>query len=197
MCSSAIDDSISEIGEYFMLRKFSVLTVLIVLVIAATTVLAGATASFGGGFSGSIHWLIGIEGNFGSWSLDVYPSGNAGLTALCANKGGNVAPGVNPVTLPSYTVTGGDNGDGWKGYNEFEVVVQTPKVGDANWPTWEEAGCKNHNWWVISIAGDVVGDLSLGGYNGEATTFEATCHWASDMPDNTPLTCSTVETTGR
>ncbi len=131
-----------------MLRKRTfVPVILLVLVLFATTAYAGlhfvGGASIGSGSLVADAQISGFGNNTdtATVTLSVY---GTNLTALCQNKGGNIAPGQNPVNVnvnTSQTVSPDSNGSADA---SFHVNLL---------PTSIEAGCPNRNWSVVDLLG--------------------------------------------
>ncbi len=131
-----------------MFKKISLHVLVIVLLVGVMT--ANAGLSFIGGASvrfGSVVGTVTIAG-FGNDTESVTVNMNvqgSGLTAYCRNKGGNEAPGQNPISVNAYTTSAPiapvKNG---KATVDMRVEVL---------PTAEQAGCPNKNWSVVDLTG--------------------------------------------
>jgi hypothetical protein len=85
--------------------------------------------------------MSGILAGLGNGDLVVNLSATADPTTVCANQGGNEAPGQNPGAI---TVTGSVAipGSAIKNGNAPFIVTTDPP----SQPTAEQAGCPNDNW---------------------------------------------------
>jgi hypothetical protein len=133
-------------------KFFTTLIVLVILASSALTVWAGLHFSGGAGFgSGSIvidAELAGISGGRSATVTATVTSG-AGLTAVCRNKGGNIAYGQNAVNVTglsaSQTVSPDRNGSATV---HFRINLTQGVSARA-------AGCPNGNWKVTDLLGGV------------------------------------------
>ncbi len=129
-------------------RKRSLIPVVFfVVILAATSAYAGLIfvggASIGSGSLVATAQIAGFGNNTDttSVSLNVY---GTNLTAMCQNKGGNLAPGQNPINVNldiTQTVSPDKNGTA---STSFHVSLL---------PTWGNAGCPNGKWTVVGLLG--------------------------------------------
>lgn len=135
--------------------RFLSLALAIILVVAGL-VAPVVLAKKGGGGGGNPHlldktlrWsrgsveLQGAAAGIGesvTVRLDAWGQG----TAYCKNKGGNEAPGQNPVDVH---VAAWDEFRADKGRADFWLVAEATV-------TWKEAGCPNGNWRVTRLSVD-------------------------------------------
>jgi hypothetical protein len=101
------------------------------------------TTSFGFGSLRASADISGFGNNTDSVVVTLSAVGN-NLTAMCQNKGGNRAPGQNPVSVSvntSQTVAPKKNGTA---VVNFHVNLL---------PTADAAGCPNRNWTVTDLYG--------------------------------------------
>ena len=88
----------------------------------------------------------GFLAGLGEGDVDVILEASGIGTAMCKNKGGNLAPGQNPIEvnvmgLQSIPETLIKNGTA-----PFSVTVDDPPL-----PTATEGGCPNGNWKVVDL----------------------------------------------
>jgi hypothetical protein len=90
--------------------------------------------------------LVGLGNETGTVTLTGYGT----VTALCENKGGNQAPGRNPISV-NVQETGAFVTQS-NGRANVEVIAPDPEsVEFAPSPTPKQAGCPNGNWSVVGI----------------------------------------------
>ncbi len=131
-----------------MYRKLiTILATLLVISLTASTAFAG-NVHFSGSVDFSLKSLVasGTLAGLGNADVNVILQGSGIGTATCTNKGGNSAPGQNPVQVnvqgvESIPATLFDNGT-----TPFQVETAEPVP-----PTAKEAGCPNNNWQVTSF----------------------------------------------
>jgi hypothetical protein len=131
-------------------RQISILFLLTCLFVGVLTVYAGLSFIGGGSVTlGSIHGTVQIAG-FGnrteSVTVDMTVVGS-NLVASCVNRGGNRAPGQNPVNVNT-TVNSGAVYPARNGTASVEMVVNIL-------PTAQQAGCPNGNWRVTDLIGTI------------------------------------------
>jgi len=124
-----------------------ILSIMVVIGLTASAVFAGnvhirGEVNFGLGSLTASGTLAGL----GNQDVDVTLTASGIGTATCMNKGGNEAPGQNPVFveatgLESIPAVLFENGS-----TPFSVTVEDPPP-----PTAREAGCPNGNWRVTSF----------------------------------------------
>ena len=128
-------------------RIISSLIATLVLFMMPLAVYAGlhfvGTTTFGFGSLRATADISGFGNNTDTVVVTLSAIGN-NLTAMCQNKGGNRAPGQNPVSVnlnTSQTVSPGKNG---QSVVNFHVNLL---------PTAVAAGCPNKNWTVTDLYG--------------------------------------------
>lgn len=127
-----------------------ILSVLAIVSFVALPAIAGA--HFVGGVGFGLGSLI-AQGNFAGYGNDpllVTLTGTGTVKAMCENKGGNRAPGRNPIWA-SVSQTGQFTTDG---NGKVAIVVTSPDPTAAGFepsPTPKQAGCPNGNWRVVDI----------------------------------------------
>ena len=153
-----------------MKRKFStILTVLLIAMLATSTVGAAGAIKLSGSFSlGSLHFngtMTGIGGYPDGVTVELIGFGIP--VTLCTNQGGTQAPGQNPPKVST-------NGEQFitpdliskKGKAEVGVVtgdlINTVLPGKAG-------GCPNNNW-SAAIVNILWTDAILNVYNGQGNT---------------------------
>ncbi len=130
------------------LKRFGFLLVTSILVLSVITANAGLSfIGSGSVFLGSVVGVVRIAGfgndtDFVTVNMNVQGSG---LTAFCRNKGGNEAPGQNPVSVNANT-TSAPVAPVRNGTATVEMRVNVL-------PTPEQAGCPNKNWTVVDLIG--------------------------------------------
>ncbi|MFN8375904.1 MAG: hypothetical protein U0694_23905 [Anaerolineae bacterium] len=132
------------------IRKSTVLFLLVFLAVGILTVYAGLSFIGGGSVTlGSIDGTVQIAG-FGnrtqSVTVDMTVVGS-NLVASCVNRGGNRAPGQNPVNVNT-TV---NSGAVYPARNGTATIQMTVNI----LPTAAEAGCPNNNWRVTDLLGTI------------------------------------------
>jgi hypothetical protein len=136
-----------------MKSKFITLSVVLILIASsALTVWAGLHFSGGAGFgSGSVRIhteLVGVSGGRTA-TITTTISDGYNLTAVCRNKGGNIAYGQNPVNISNITVVNSANADSnGNAVVDFHIdVIQAAGISAV------AAGCPNGNWKVSDLLG--------------------------------------------
>ncbi len=90
--------------------------------------------------------LVGLGNQAAEVTLTAYGK----VTALCQNKGGNQAPGRNPIAVDTQEtdhIFTDENGNA-----QVEVTAPDPTFADVEpSPTPKEAGCPNGNWTVVGL----------------------------------------------
>ncbi|NWF69858.1 MAG: hypothetical protein HXY40_12305 [Chloroflexi bacterium] len=135
-------------------QRIAVAFLLAMLIVGVVTVYAGL--SFIGGARvtvGSIHGTVDIAG-FGNRTefvtVDMHVYGND-LVASCVNRGGNRAPGQNPVDVDANVSSGAV----YPARNGRATVNLSVEI----LPTAAEAGCPNRNWRVTDLLGTIYVDF--------------------------------------
>jgi hypothetical protein len=113
-------------------------------------VVAAGSPHFIGSLSfsfGSLH-VIGDIAGLGNTQITIRLNATATAIAQCANRGGNTAPGRNPITVTT-TVTTSVVPDA-NGRTSVELVAQDPLTVSPLLPapSPKTAGCPNGNWGV-------------------------------------------------
>jgi hypothetical protein len=133
------------------MKKRAVVSLLtLILFVAVFTVYAGLSFVGGGSVTlGSVHGTVDIAG-FGNDTQSVTVTMNvtgSNLTAWCTNRGGNQAPGQNPVNVNA-SVTSSEVFPAHNGRATVNLSVNIL-------PTWDVAGCPNRNWRVTDLIGTI------------------------------------------
>ena len=81
-------------------------------------------------------------------SVEVTATAFGTVPAECTNKGGNIAPGQEPLSVSSsadgfWIFDANGRAEGSTG----EIIPALPDLA----PDWKEAGCKNRNWTVTGV----------------------------------------------
>lgn len=79
------------------------------------------------------------------------------LIGYCQNAGGNIAPGIKPVTVDTDTTVRfplTDPDDTYEFFMSTEIL-----------PTQESIGCPNADWHVVDLTGPITVTLSVYGYD--------------------------------
>jgi hypothetical protein len=129
------------------MSKKTLVTLLAILTFCLVPLSAYAGMHFVGttrfGF-GSLEASANLAG-FGNNAISVtLTATGSNMTAMCQNRGGNRAPGQNPLSVSvnqAQTVTADRNG---KASVQFKVNLL---------PTARQAGCPNNNWTVTDLYG--------------------------------------------
>jgi hypothetical protein len=136
-----------------MFRKWVVLLLLVVLC-SSTLVASGSSPHFAGGTSLADGALVfsGKLAGLGNSSYTAQLTGYATVTALCQNKGGNIAPGQNRVQV-SVSVSSAPFTPDTNGSADITLVAQDPATSltPPPLPTAQQAGCPNNNWKVVGF----------------------------------------------
>jgi len=153
-----------------MLRKHILALCIILILASAALVYAGlhfrgsATLT-----SGSLRASVDISGfgnNTDTVTVTLTAQGTD-LTAMCQNRGGNLAPGQNPVNVSvsaSQTVSPGSNGSA-------EVNFHVNLL-----PSSQAAGCPNRNWKVVDLLGTIYVNLfAIDNATGDSDTINLVC----------------------
>jgi len=128
-------------------RLFSILAALVALSLMTAPAFAGRGHLKGVSFSlGESLTASGELAGYGNIDVIVALVGSGTGIATCTNKGGNEAPGQNPIKV---TVSGIQEVSASlieNGSAPFYVVTDAPPM-----PSAREAGCPNNNWKVTSL----------------------------------------------
>jgi hypothetical protein len=166
-------------------KFFTTLIVLVILASSALTVWAGLHFSGGAGFgSGSIRIhaeIAGVSGGRTATVTTTITNGN-NLTAVCRNKGGNIAYGQNPVNINNITVVNSVNAD----RNGNAVVDFHINILQAAGITSRSAGCPNNNWKVTDLLGGI--NVTLTASDGRFTDVLTYSCFVSDV--NSVVACT-------
>jgi hypothetical protein len=147
--------------------------VLLIVLIVSAVFMANAGLHFVGSVrvsSGSLIVAADIAGfgnNTDTVTVTLTATGT-GLTALCQNRGGNIAPGRNPVNVnvsASQIVSADRNG---RASAEFYIPFL---------PSPRDAGCPNGNWRVVDLQGTLhVNLFAFNSSNGDSDSLDFTCN---------------------
>ena len=144
------------------MRRSSLIALLMALFLAMATTVA---------FAGKMHFTRSPEVRLGSLTVEgdlagvgggqgalvtVTGTGTANVIAMCENRGGNQAPGQNPlVAEATSSATFGPVPD--HGKIHIELEIPDPSLDDVIGPTDKKAaGCPNGNWSVVGIDSSTV-----------------------------------------
>jgi len=139
------------------MKRPSLVTLFMVIFLVATAAVA---------FAGKMHFtsnptvtlgsltvegdLVGVGGGQGAL-VTVTGTAHAHVVAMCQNKGGNLAPGQNPV-LAEATSTDVYGPVADNGRVHVDLEIPDPTVADVVASlTAKSAGCPNGNWKVVGI----------------------------------------------
>jgi hypothetical protein len=162
-------------------KKTSILLTLLIIAVTAVTAYGGLHfVGFSSISYGSLHASFTVAGYGNSEvSVTLQVEGN-NLTAMCENRGGNQAPGQNPVNLNQMWTT----------------LLNTDKNGNADGsltvdllPSAKQAGCPNGNWHVVDLYGTLYVDL-IAQSGGDIATQSFVCN--IDENSVYPLTCNPI-----
>ena len=161
------------------LSAFSGATAIAVLAFTAGTVLAavtwhsGPTVTFNGATSVT---ATGNGSGFGNQPAVATLTVNATVQYTCVNKGGNAAPGRNPVPETSSGSTDLGNAD-HNGRGVFDVTVGFTPAQTVSGKT---AGCPNGQWTGVNPVSNGITSATLTITQGNKTIFQQTY----DNPNN-------------
>ena len=130
-------------------RLFSILTALVALSLMTAPAFAGAKGHLNGPVTFSLGESLtasGVLAGYGNIDVIVELKGFGIGEATCTNKGGNDAPGQNPLQVEvsgtqEISASLIENGSA-----PFYVVTDAPPF-----PSAREAGCPNNNWKVTDL----------------------------------------------
>jgi|SRR5215208_3158540 len=149
-----------------MLRKFGIIAVLSLLLIAVTAAVATAAVRFHAGPTCTDQGLtLNCTGNvsgLGQEPLTVTISSPATATTTCANPAGNVAPGQTFTFIASGTQTVQVDKNGRATFN-LTTPTPTPPAGS----------CPNPKW-TANVTDVTFGTVTLTGTQGGQTVFQRT-----------------------
>jgi hypothetical protein len=149
-----------------MLRKFGIIAVLSLLLIAVTAAVATAAVRFHAGPTCTDQGLtLNCTGNvsgLGQEPLTVTISSPATATTTCTNPAGNVAPGQTFTFIASGTQTVQVDKNGRATFN-LTTPTPTPPAGS----------CPNPKW-TANVTDVTFGDVTLTGTQGDVIVFEET-----------------------
>src|SRR5215212_9846140 len=149
-----------------MLRKFGIIAVLSLMLVAVTAAVATAAVRFHAGPTCTDNGLTltctGNVSGLGSTDLDVTLTSTATATVECTNPAGNVAPGQTFTTdvSASGTFTPGPNG-------RADITLTTTA------PTAPAGSCPNPGW-SAAVTDVTFGDVTLVGTQGGVEVFNVT-----------------------
>jgi multidrug efflux pump subunit AcrA (membrane-fusion protein) len=149
-----------------MLRKFGIIAVLSLLLIAVTAAVATAAVRFHAGPTCTDQGLtLNCTGNvsgLGQEPLTVTISSPATATTTCTNPAGNVAPGQTFTFIASGTQTVQVDKN-WRATFNLTTPTPTPPAGS----------CPNPKW-TANVTDVTFGTVTLTGTQGGQTVFQRT-----------------------
>lgn len=132
----------------------SVLSFLLVLVLVFAVALAAEAGKFhfkSSTFSSSSLTFNGVGVGLGNSDYLATMNATATVRALCENKGGNLAGGINDIFLslegPQDQVIRTED----SGKTEVSLTVEDPVLGDLDTTPSAKANCPNGNWKVVDV----------------------------------------------
>jgi len=156
-----------------LLRRFghSVLVAMVALVLAAGAVLAavtwhsGPTVTFSA--DGTSATASGDGSGFGNQPAQATLTVNATVSYTCVNKGGNAAPGRNPVPETSSGSADLGNAD----HNGRGIFNFTVTFAPAETVSGKVAGCPNGNWQGVNPVSSGITGATLTITQGSKTIY--------------------------
>ena len=128
-------------------RLFSIVTALVALSLMTAPAFAGKGHFNSISFSlGESLTASGVLAGYGNIDVIVALVGSGTGKATCTNKGGNEAPGQNPITVQVSGIQEVSASLIENGSAPFHVVTDAPPM-----PSAREAGCPNNNWKVTDL----------------------------------------------
>lgn len=180
-----------------MKRKFStILTVLLVTLLAATPVYAGNIKLSGSFTSGSLHFDGFATGVGGYDGITLELTGFGVPVVQCTNQGGTQAPGQNPssISTDGYTYIDPDRIDSTTKKGKTPVAVTADEDGIVI--SGLDGGCPNNNWTATITSIEWFGAV-INVYNGNSIdpanllkTFEYSCD--PSLREGNTLSCTLV-----
>ena len=180
-----------------MKRKlYSIWTVLLIVMLAATPVYAGNIKLSGSFGSGSMHFEGVATGVGGYNGITLELIGFGVPVVLCTNNGGNTAPGQNPssITVDGFTYINPDQIDSTTKKGKTPVAVSADEKGIVI--SGIDGGCPNNNWTATITSMEWFGAV-INVYNGDSTdpvnllkTFNYSCDPSLKSGDT--LSCTLV-----
>lgn len=158
------------------MKSKTLLSIIVLVVLSLSAFVASGGLHFAGGAgfgSGSVIIDVSVAGiSSRTQAVVVATVSGTNLTAMCQNRGGNMAPGQNPVNA-NVVVSESDRSDR-NGRSDFSFTID---LIDETGLTKRSAGCPNGNWRVTGLVGTINVNLEafVDGQNTPADTLNYSC----------------------